>query len=88
MYQNINEVKLRFPGFFAQKAVKFFDRTIESTLIDGQYFITGERRPDGKREFNIRSALKTTIETIGPFDNPERAQRIIKLFKPEGEKNG
>lgn len=84
IFQTLKEVELRFPGFFAPKAVRFFDRTFETPLIEGQYFVTGETRPGGKREFNIRSVFKNKIETIGPFDSPVRARRIIGLFKIEG----
>lgn len=61
--------------FFAWENHRYFRRTFETGVIDGEYFITGERRPQDpsditlpRRRFTIRRAREDgTIETVGEF---------------------
>lgn len=86
--------------FFDHKAMDFFDSSIESNLIGGGLFITGERPPKGargagweKRRFTIRAAdPENHIFTVGAFGEfPTRAkarraaERIAAELSAKGE---
>ncbi len=54
--------------WFEDDAMQFFKTRLESDLIDGRYFITSERGPNGPRAYSIRMADEDAhIQTIGDF---------------------
>jgi len=54
--------------FFDPDTMRFFDSRIETRLIDGRFFVTSEKGPDGVRRFTVRRAMPDgTINTVGDF---------------------
>lgn len=70
MFSSMKQVIKKYPTWFSQESMDFFGTTIETDLIDGQYFITSEvgfaarRFGDGKF-YHIRKADESGISLIG-----------------------
>lgn len=92
-YQTIEEIRLANEAagedFFAWANTRYFRRTFETGVIDGEYFITGERRPQAptditlpRRRFTIRRAREDgVVETVGEFQEHSSLGLAKKALK-------
>jgi hypothetical protein len=93
-FTSIPAVKAAFSSagnpWFSPGAMRFFNSTIESSLIGGRYFITSERME--KREpklFTIRKVVRNSdgsieIETISEFQEfktEDLARKALKVYR-------
>jgi hypothetical protein len=72
MFRTIHDVKVANDlidnHFFDPATMRFFNSRVETDLIDGRFFVTSEKGPNGIRAFTVREAKPDgSIDTVGEF---------------------
>lgn len=82
MFKTISQIKQanKIAGghFFDKETMKFFGSKIESKVLQGRFFITSEKYPDGKIFYSARKANDDgRIATLGQDHTKEGALNIV-----------